>query len=328
MARVQQAWQGCLVALVALGLGLGSACKKEDGKSGAGGGAMGGGGAADDLSLISSDAELVMGINFAQVQGSALWKQFVEPKLMAGDAQAKVKEFKDACGMDPMTAVKSVSFGISKMTSSSPDVVVVMHGLDKTKSLACLDNPKIKEQMAKDGGGYTREGEVGLLKGKDGKQAAFQFVTDDAAVLVAGDNVTAASIKAVVSGGNKLKDSKAFVEMYGKVKTGDTLWFFLNGNSSVMAKVPGNDKPRAVFGSLNVADGLSVDVRARFEAAEAAKKFADQLNQQLPAVQGFVKLDKTEVAADGGDLKIAVSMSGASLQENLSKLGPMMGGGM
>ena len=55
---------------------------------------------AEDLSLLPADSEMVMGLNFAQLQQSALWKQFA-PKLMEKVAGG-LAEFKAACGFDPM----------------------------------------------------------------------------------------------------------------------------------------------------------------------------------------------------------------------------------
>ena len=63
--------------------------------------------AGDDLSLLPADSEMVMGLNFAQLQQSALWKQFA-PKLME-KAAGGIAEFKAACGFDPMEAIKSIS---------------------------------------------------------------------------------------------------------------------------------------------------------------------------------------------------------------------------
>lgn len=326
MVRVAHSrWQGWLV--VALALGLGTACKKDDSKK-AGDQAAGdkGSGPAgtDDLSLLPVGSEIVLGINVAQMQSSPLWQQFVAPKLMTADAQAKLKEFKDTCGLDPMTAVKSVSVGM-KVSGDKQDGTIVVHGIDKAKAWACLDNPKIKEQMAKDGGSFTRDGDVGLFKDPKGQQMAMTFVNDTTAILVGGENVTAATVKAAAAGGSTLKTSDAFVEMYSKVKTSDTLWFLVNGGSALLDKVPGA-KPRAIFGSINVSDGLSVDIRARFDAGAAAD-LAKTLNTQIKQARdaGMVDIDKADVTAEGNDLKISAAMSSAKLQEMLKKFGGLAG---
>ena len=87
--------------------------------------------AQDDLAYLPADSEMVMGVNFAQIQQSALWKQFVQPMMMKGDVKAKLDEFKSVCGMDPMTTVKSFSFGLKNMAGGKPEGIVVGNGVDK-----------------------------------------------------------------------------------------------------------------------------------------------------------------------------------------------------
>ena len=41
----------------------------------------------DPRTLLPLDSEIVMGLNFSQLQTSALWKKFVEPQMMKGDTQ-------------------------------------------------------------------------------------------------------------------------------------------------------------------------------------------------------------------------------------------------
>jgi hypothetical protein len=332
MVRVAHSrWQGSLV--VVLALGLGTACKKDDSKKSgdqpAGDKASGPAASrtGDDLSLLPVDSEVVLGINFAQIQGSPLWQQFVAPKMMSPDTQARLKEFKDACGLDPMTAVKSVSVGM-KMSGAQQEATIVVHGVDKAKAWACLDNPKIKAEMAKEGGTFTRDGEVGLFKDPKGQQMAMTFVNDSTAILVVGEAVTAATAKAAAAGGSALKTSASFTEMYNKVKTTDTLWFFVNGGSALLDKIPGA-KPRALFGSVNVSDGLSVDLRARFDSPGAASELAKTLSTQVKQARdaGMVDVDKAEVTAEGSDLKVDAVVSSAKLKELMNKFGGLAGMG-
>src|SRR5262249_55965810 len=146
-----------------LGLSLATACKKDDAaKAGAAGGdksaeasgGVSGGGAkpssGDDLALLPVDSEVVMGLNFGQIRQSGLWKQFVEPKLMTGETQRKLDEFKAKCpGFDPMASFTSMSIGIKNASATAPSIALVMHGVDKAKALECVD--KNKDEMAKNG---------------------------------------------------------------------------------------------------------------------------------------------------------------------------------
>ena len=94
MVRTRTGW---LVAVVALSLGIGGCKKKEETKAAAGSAAAtekpstdkpatppapaASSPSGDDLALLPADSEMVMGLNFAQLQQSALWKEF-SPKLM------------------------------------------------------------------------------------------------------------------------------------------------------------------------------------------------------------------------------------------------------
>jgi len=325
MVRIRQGW-----LVVMLGLGLLTACKKDD-KSGSASGDKsaekadkGGVASGDDLALLPVDSEAVLGINFAQVQGSALWKQFIEPKMMSGQMGQLNAEMKAKCGYDPTNSVKSISIGVKQGADrSKPNGVLVAHGADKAKAAQCLD--AMKDEMAKQGTTMTRDGDVWLFANtKGGPPAALTFVNDSTVVAVFGDNASAAGLKTVTAGGSKLKDSAGFVERYKKINTGDSLWMLVSGK--MLDSIPG--KPKAAFGSVNVTDGLAVDFRIQFENAEAAAQAASMTTLQAKQAQAYV--DKAEFTSDGAELHAQVVMSSQKLQALVSQLGGLLGafGGM
>ncbi len=327
----------------ALSLLVTGACKKDEKKadpatgdktaekSGTAEKPMGGGPAmavaAEDLSLLPLDSELVLGINIAQIQQSSLWKQFVEPKMMTAEATKKLGEFKAKCGFDPMTALKTVSVGLKGLANDKPDGVVVIHGVDKTKTFACLE--QMKPDMEKDGTEYTNVNGLGMFKSKDGPPIALTFVNDSTAVAVLGDQATADGVKAVTAGNSALKNSPPFLDMYGKVKTTDSLWGLMNGSSKVFDKMGSMGvKAKAMFGSLNVTDGLSLDLRLRLDTPEAATQLTEMSKQQM--AQAKTMFDQIDVAANGSDVKYTIVLSNQKLQQLIAQFGPMLGafGGM
>jgi hypothetical protein len=250
---------------------------------------------ADDLGLLPVDSEAVIGINFAQLQSSPLWKKFVEPQMMKGDFPQKLAQFAK-CGFDPMGAIKSLALGMKGVGGDNPDGVIVVHGAGKKESLDCFD--KMKDEAAKSGDEITRDGDVVLVKSKKGETVAITFVNDSTAVAVIGPNASKDGVKKAAQGGSALKSSPAFVEMYGKINTQASLWMLVNGNANVFDKAAQMGvKPKAVFGSVNVTDGLSVDVRMRLESADQATQMANAFNGQLAAFKSMV--DKLEVGNDG-----------------------------
>jgi len=327
MVRIRHAW-----LVVALGVALApiAACKKDtSGGDNAGGGKGGKSGNAigdEDLALLPRDSEVVLGINVAQVQQSALWKQFVEPKLMSGDAMSKIAEFKTKCGIDPMSAVKSVSLGMKGAGGNKPDGVAVVHGMDKTKAMACLD--AMKDEMAKDGTELSHEGDVVVLKNdKTGMHAALTYINDTTALAVFGEQASAASLKAAQAGGQALKSSQPFLDMYKKINTGDSLWILLSGKALEKGAALGL-KANAVYGSFNVTDGLALDLRMRFESPDEATKFA-QLGQSQ-AKQAAKMFDKIDITPDGSEVKFSIALSNQKLKDLIAQFAGLAGafGGM
>lgn len=324
-----------LIAVVALGLGAGACKKNEENKAagadkaaagdtataqGASGGAVA---AGDDLSLLPADSEVVMGLNFAQLRQSALWKQF-GPKLMES-ASEELTKFKTECGFDPFESVKSVSLGLKGVGGDQPDGAVVIRGLDKAKSMACFD--KMKAEAAKDGAEITVDGDVVLVKNKNGNTVASTFLGADTMLVTLGAAGTKDGVLAAAKGGSALKTSATFVDMYSKINTKDSLWVLVNGNASFMQQAAqAGIKPKAVFGSLNVTDGLNIDFRMRVDSPDQATQMANAFKGQ---VAGFAQMaDKLDITSDGPDVKLVVAMSQQKLENAIKNLGAMMGGAM
>src|SRR5262249_39002277 len=131
-------------------------------------------------------------------------------------------------------------------------------------------------------------------------------------------------VKQVASGGSALKTSPAFVEMYGKINTTDSMWILMNGSSKAFEKMPMGFKLKAVFGSVNVTDGLKLDGRVRFESADQAAQLAGMAKMQMDQAKQF--FDKLDVNADGADLKVSVAMSNAKLKSLMQLVGGKLGG--
>jgi hypothetical protein len=333
MLRTRIGW---LAAIAALGLAAG-ACKKNDAAKGNSGTtadksttgtssdksatavAVASG---DDLALLPVDSEMVMGLNFAQLQQSALWKQF-SPKLM-DKAAPQLADFKAACGFDPLEAIKGISVGMKNIGGTTQEGAIVVHGPEKAKVMACLD--KAKAEAAKKGSEVTIDGDVFTVKDKAGQNFAFTFVNDSTLLGVIGPAASKDSVLAAAKGTSALKSSPAFVEMFSKVNTHDSLWMLMNGNSPAFKSMSSfGVKPKAVFGSLNVTDGLTVDLRVRMEKPEDANSFVMLINSQISQPQVKAMFDKLGVLAEGVDARFSLAMSNQKLQQLMAQFGGMMG---
>src|SRR5262249_22626615 len=77
-----------------------------------------------DLAILPQDSEVVAGINLAQTQQSALWKQYMAPLITSKATSLKVLK---TCGFDPLASITNASVGIKNLKSGHPDTVLVLH---------------------------------------------------------------------------------------------------------------------------------------------------------------------------------------------------------
>ena len=268
--------------------------------------------------MLPADSEIVGGLDFAQLQTSALWTKLVAPKLATGDIQQKLNEFKAECGLDPMKLLTKISFGI-KQVNDKPEGVVVMHGVPKAKALACLEK---RQKAEKDDAVVTKDGDVYVIKEKGGDTSAMKFVDNTTLLMVIGANATKDGVAKAVGGTSALKTSPMFMDLYGKTKTTDTVWFLINGNFKPMADAVGQigAKPKAIYGSINVTKDLAGQVRIRLGSADEATKLASMIKSQAGALAGSF-VDKLDIGSDGADVTTSVAISSAKLDSLLKMAG-------
>src|SRR5690606_5459581 len=107
---------------------------------------------------------------------------------------------------------------------------------------------KMQDEAAKDGAAITRDGDIVTIKSKDGDTVVLTYTNDTTLLAVVGPNATADGIAKVAQGGSALKTSDAFVDMYGKINTQDSLWLLMNGKAKAFDQAAQMGvKPQAVF---------------------------------------------------------------------------------
>ncbi len=275
--------------------------------------------AGDDLAYLPAASDVVAQIDLGKLRGSALYKSMLEPKLReALEKDGKFAQFKAKCGMDPVADLTSISIGMSAGTDN-PAGVVVVHGLDKTKTMDCME--KTKTEMEAEGSKYTVDGNFVTVTTKTNETSVFTFVDGNTAVMQAGPGVTKDTLTAVLSGAAGVKSSAAFMDLYNKTNAG-TVRFLVNGNMKQLQNNPLNVKPKAIFGSLDVTDGLGLNVAARLGSDAEASQLAATLKGQVSQAAAFVS--KADVTSEGSDVRIDVAMSSAQLTSLAGMAGGMM----
>ncbi len=317
--RFRHAW---FVAALSVGLVV-SGCSKDHG------GSSSGATSSEDLALLPADSEVVLGINFAQVQSSSLYKQFA-PKLME-KVSKELGDVKAACGFDPFESVKSISIGLKNIGGDETSGVFVVHGIDKAKLLAKPCQDKLNES-SKDGTKMTLDGDVMIGHPSHGPSVAVGFTNDTTMVGVVGPDVTKDSIKKVASANSGLKTSPAFSEVFGKIKPDQSLWVVINAEAPAFSQLGQlGMHPKRIFGSLNVTDGLGLDLRVRMSSADEATQLTTMAKGQIGSPMIKAMFDKLEVTSDGAEVHLDVAMTEAQLKSVAAMakggLGGLMGGG-
>jgi hypothetical protein len=270
--------------------------------------------AVDELALLPIDSEMTVGINFAKLRPTPLWKQLVEPEI--AKHAPELRAFKLVCGFDPIQAIENISAGL-KNVEKDPEGVLIVRGLDRQKVFACYD--LMKKEGGRDADDITRDGDVITIKGDvPSETLAFGFVNDKTAVGVLGIDANRKTVEAAAAGRTGLRTSPTFVEAFGKLESDRMGWIVVSGNSSMLSDL--GDHPQIAYGSVNIPDGVSAEVRIQFTSADQAKQLADGLKGELGFLAGMV--DTLKVRAEGNDLRISVSVSRQKLLMLARNFGP------
>lgn len=278
-----------------------------------------------DLTFLPADSDLVLDIDVEQIKQSALWGQYAPP--FVEKLNAALGDFKAACGFSPVDEVRSVAIGMKNLGADQPDAVIVVRGPKRTlMTSGCV--AKLQTELQKDGSTFTVDGDTYSVVSKDGRHGAMRFVGDTTLVLATGVAGTKDGLAAIAKGGAGLDTSPTFTALLKGIDRTHSVWFALNGNSPVMAQLAAiGAKPKAVFGSINVSDGLTFDGAMRFgtpDEAQSLLALSKQVTQSPMVAQMFDKLD---INATGTDLTASAAMGPQKLKAVVQQMMTMMGDG-
>jgi RNA polymerase sigma factor (sigma-70 family) len=273
--------------------------------------------AASDLPYLPADADAVLGINVAQLRQSALWQMFVAPALSSA---TPIQQFAALCGFDPIASMSSATLGLRGFgDDGSFSGTAVLHGIDKTKAMACFDKSGIPA-AEQNGVHVVIDGTIALLTTPDGYHAGFTFVDDTTAIIVLGPNATtAAGIAQIAAGGGGLDAAAGFSTLFANVAADDSLWLVISDASPLLAAINSSlasytpIQLHGVFGSIGVGDTLSVHGGIRLGSPELATQLVADAQRQLDALTGqggsSTYFDQLDIVSDDNDVLLDVTMN-------------------
>lgn len=158
------------------------------------------------------------------------------------------------------------------------------------------------------------------------------WVDDQTALIIKDGEVTggkdALMAAAAAKDGDGLTGSKAFTDLLAKTHTGASVWFVAKGDSG-MLKGAQMLSAKALYGSIDVASGISGEIRMWMNSAAEAKSTSGDLKKQLDQVKASPfgsMIPEVGVKAEGEDTVVRIKMSQAQL-EQIAKMAKSMGGG-
>ena len=275
---------------------------------------------ADPVGFLPMDSEIVLGLDVDQVRRSPLWPQLEARVTTAGGAG--LTAFKAICGFDPMTTVHGIMMGIKNLKQQTPDGVIVVRGLDRPRLMGCMT----KAQQNPDHSVVIEDGIVVIAGKSDPTTVAFAFVDASTVVGVIGPTASKGQLKSVLTSGAPLRSSPAFGSLLDLTDLRASLWGVLNGASSVFDQASGmiGMRPKAVFGSVTLANGLGMKMHLRLETATQASQIQTMIGGQIGMARAM--FDKLDVTTEDADLVIALAMTDAQLSSMMQLLGAQLGG--
>lgn len=282
-----------------------------------------------DLGYLPADADTVIGMNFALVRESELWKRFVVPQL---GTVGGFREVEALCGFDPLDSLGSVSIGLKGIGEADDKHMsgsIVVHGFDKTKAMSCFDKQGLRE--AEKGGAKIAiaDGVVFVTDAERNFHVAFTFVDDTTALIVIGPAAaTKEGVARVAAGDGKLATASTFAATLQNVNTDNAMWMMASPQSKMfddaLTEIPelADVKPGTFYLSLGVTDALALDIGVGLGTPAAVARVVAHLKSKLD--EGFAKtmiatyFDQVDVFADGSDLIVSLAVSGEQIAQMMA----------
>ncbi len=274
---------------------------------------------SDALAYLPIDSEVVAVVEMRQLRASAVWKRF-EPLILA-KAGESLAEYRQACGYDPLAALRRVSIGLRGLDAAKPTGVIVIKGIERDATLTCVE--KMRSVLPP---GSSIDHDIVTVAGAHGDPpTVLTFVDPTTLVILVGPNANAVALGDVIHHGVPLRGSPAFVQLLNDIQLTDSLWFVINGSAKFLDKAAMlGFRPKAVTGSLNLSNGLVSAARLRLDSPAQADQIATMAQGQLQAVSTMV--DEITVSADDSDVVLRLRMTQEQVETMIGLFGGILGG--
>ena len=281
--------------------------------------------AGDMMAHFPADTEIVVAFNIANLTGSKMWKDYGDAAM--AKASKELGEFKETCGFDPITTIKSVHMGINSAKSEEP--VMIVNGFAREQLTTCATAMAAKEGKKVE---ITEEGKFTFITHED-KKTTIAWV-DGTTMLLVPNKDDKAYLEARIAGKDGLKGNAGFETAAGKAKQSAPIWFagnFAAGSPAATGAGAMGAAPTGFYGSIGFTDGLDFDLGVTFADAKSAEETLNMAKPMLGMAKGQLGpagdiVDNLKLATKGADMTVGLKLTEADIEKLKALAGPMLGG--
>ena len=125
------------------------------------------------------------------------------------------------------------------------------------------------------------------------------------------------TLQAVLASGSPLRTSHAFMELYGRLERGASMWGVVNGKTKLLDEADGAGmRPVTVEGTLTMSDRVVIAGTAVFASADTAAKVDALMKQSLAMASKFA--EHAESRQEDRQVIVGLSITGAQLSQLLA----------
>lgn len=240
---------------------------------------------------------MVANLNVPRLRDTAIWRKLLDARDRSPESKKRVADFTQATGLDPFTQIDSLMAGFpAPAGAGGGDFGAVVRGtFDSAKLVAWAQGESRKrgqEVVTEDYQGTK------LYRERDGANV-FAFLDAHTMILASRDwahrMLDLAAGRAPESTKGSVKDNADVTGLMRKVRTGDALWLVgvVSDNARAqLGSMPGLEglkSLKTIYGSLDFATGLRLDLALDFPAEAEAQGLNGQLQQQLAEAKKNVR---------------------------------------
>jgi hypothetical protein len=274
--------------------------------------------ADDPLAFLPVESDIVLGVDFARLRDSQLWREQLEPLLVqtASDTFQKVRS---QCGFDPLSQLQRASVAYKKLDDTHNDGTFVVHGVDSSHTVECIAKASAKTDN------ITHDGSV-VMVSKPGDEVVLAIAPlgRTGMVIQGAPHASRVSIEDRMHIGAPLRTSRTFMTFFNRLEPTASLWLVINGNSAFLASAKSMGvSPTGVDMTLTVTDKYVVAARITTASAADATQLASLANQVSPQARAMV--ETFDVRADDNVVRVDIVITAPQAQTLLTMLGGIVG---